>query len=607
MATITLRKDKINGVGGLIDSIVKSSNKLDTQLGTLRNTLQGVDSSTCNLQGVVSSITSSSKSEKEKVADLKRLNSKLTDFITMTARRDADAKSAVERSKNDFYSKYSYLKPECEKNVFEHICDGIVTAAKWCKEHWKLIVTAIIVVVAVVLLCTGVGSGLGAVLLAGACWGAIMGACIGGVAGGLESMANGGSFLDGFEEGAFSGAITGAITGAACAGLGALGGAAGNFVRCGTALGKAIKGTAAVTKVLSIGMGGFDTLAMADRYFGSGNIAALNSKLHESTAYNVFQTGVTAVAIFTGGMTTTMKCFVAGTLVLTVNGLVAIEAIKQGDMVYAANADTLKVSPRRVLETFVRETSHLVHLTVNGETIVSTFDHPYYVKGKGFVNAADLWIGAELVDKSGNTVLVENLYREDLDNKTTTVYNFKVEDDHTYFVSDFEILVHNADYNQSPEQIIAERTQGYDLEEHPVKQKQLNTSQKAELKQKLNNRTMTKEEYKRWDWNKRFDKRRKAGVDEFWSQEKQRLLNGENGTKNWTTEQKIDIINGKRPKYNGQTIQGHHTYSASKYPQLADKGNVIYPATKTEHLEGWHGGNYKNSLPGKPIKNIIEF
>ena len=447
MATITLRKDKINGVGGLMDSIVKSSNNLNTQLGTLRNTLQGVDSSTCNLQSVVSSISSSSKSEKAKVADLKRLNSKLTEFITMTARRDADAKSAVERSKNDFYSKYSYLKPECEKNVFEHICDGIVTAAKWCKEHWKLIVTAIIVVVAVVLLCTGVGSGLGAVLLAGACWGAIMGACIGGVAGGLESMANGGSFLDGFEEGAFSGAISGAITGAACAGLGALGGAAGNFVKCGTALGKAIKGTAAVTKVLSIGMGGFDTLAMADRYFGNGNIAALNSKLHESKAYNIFQTGVTAVAIFTGGMTTTMKCFVAGTLVLTVNGLVAIEAIKQGDIVYAANADTLKVSPRRVLETFVRETSHLVHLTVNGETIVSTFDHPYYVKGKGFVNACDLWIGAELADRNGDTVPVENLYREKLDDTTTTVYNFKVEEDHTYFVGNKCILVHNAKYD----------------------------------------------------------------------------------------------------------------------------------------------------------------
>ena len=142
-----------------------------------------------------------------------------------------------------------------------------------------------------------------------------------------------------------------------------------------------------------------------------------------------------------------MKCFVAGTLVLTVNGLVAIEAIKQGDIVYAANADTLKVSPRRVLETFVRETSHLVHLTVNGETIVSTFDHPYYVKGKGFVNACDLWIGAELADRNGDTVPVENLYREKLDNKTTTVFNFKVEDYHTYFVGENGILVHNADYD----------------------------------------------------------------------------------------------------------------------------------------------------------------
>ena len=449
MATITLRKDKINGVGGLIDSIVKSSNKLDTQLGTLRNTLQGVDSSTCNLQGVVSSISSSSKSEKEKVADLKRLNSKLTDFITMTARRDADAQSAVERSKNDFYSKYSYLKPECEKNVFEHICDGIVTAAKWCKEHWKLIVTAIIVVVAVVLLCTGVGSGLGAVLLAGACWGAIMGACIGGVAGGLESMANGGSFLDGFEEGAFSGAISGAITGAACAGLGALGGAAGNFVKCGTALGKAIKGTAAVTKVLSIGMGGFDTLAMADRYFGNGDIAALNSKLHESTAYNVFQTGVTALAIFTGGMTSTMKCFVAGTMILTAEGLVAIENIKAGDMVIATDPETGVTAPKAVLETYIRKTSHLVHVTVCGETIVSTYDHPYYVKGKNFVNACDLWIGAELVDNNGSIHQVEQLYREESKEEPIVVINFKVNDFRTYYVGLNTIWVHNLDCGQT--------------------------------------------------------------------------------------------------------------------------------------------------------------
>ncbi|MCR5086749.1 MAG: hypothetical protein K6B39_05095, partial [Lachnospiraceae bacterium] len=67
-------------MGSLIDDIIKSSNNLDTQLGTLKNTLQGVDSSTCNLQDTIDSISSSSKSENEKVADLKKLNNKLTEF-----------------------------------------------------------------------------------------------------------------------------------------------------------------------------------------------------------------------------------------------------------------------------------------------------------------------------------------------------------------------------------------------------------------------------------------------------------------------------------------------------------------------------------------------
>ena len=58
MATIILYKEKVNGVGGLLDNLIKSSSNLDVKLGTLKNTLQGVDSSTCNLQDTVSSITS---------------------------------------------------------------------------------------------------------------------------------------------------------------------------------------------------------------------------------------------------------------------------------------------------------------------------------------------------------------------------------------------------------------------------------------------------------------------------------------------------------------------------------------------------------------------
>ena len=263
----------------------------------------------------------------------------------------------------------------------------------------------------------------------------------------LESIANGGSFLEGFEDGALSGAISGAIGGAAFAGLGQLGAVAGKGIKCMSGFGKFIKGTASVTKVMSTAMGGFDTIALVDKAFGNGDIATLNAKLHESKAYNIFQTGVTATAVFTGGMTTTMKCFVAGTLVLTASGLVAIENIKPGDMVYAADAETLEVSTKQVLETYIRETSSLVHLTINGENIISTYDHPYYVKDKGFVSAEALWIGAELIDKNGNVVLVEQLYRENLGDESVKVYNFQVEEYHTYFVGRTMILVHNAKYD----------------------------------------------------------------------------------------------------------------------------------------------------------------
>ena len=249
MATITLYKDKINGVGSLIDDIIKSSNNLNTQLGTLKNTLQGVDSSTCNLQETVDSISSSSKSESDKVDDLKRLNSKLSNFIEMTTLRDSSAESEINKAKEDFYTKYSYLKPECEKSTLEHICDGLQSAFEWCKEHWKLLVTIAIVAVSIVLLCTGVGA-----ILAGACWGAILGACIGGVAGGINSSIHGGTFLEGFENGAFDGAISGAIGGAITGGLTSALGPATSLARSigqGAAIGAVSSGTSnmAVTTI----------------------------------------------------------------------------------------------------------------------------------------------------------------------------------------------------------------------------------------------------------------------------------------------------------------------------------------------------------------------
>lgn len=187
------------------------------------------------------------------------------------------------------------------------------------------------------------------------------------------------------------------------------------------------------------------------------------------------------------------------------------------------------------------------------------------------------------------------------------VYNFEVEDFHTYHVGCFYVLVHNADYNQSPKEIMAERTKGLDTREHPSKYKQISAKEKSRLESKVRDRTITKDEYKKLEWNKKISAKRQDAVNEFWDQEQIRLQKGENGTRNWSPQQKADILNGKRPTYNGKTIQGHHTYSVSKYPHLSGNSEVIYPATFNEHLKGWHCGNFRNSLPVEPIRTIIDF
>ena len=153
--------------------------------------------------------------------------------------------------------------------------------------------------------------------------------------------------------------------------------------------------------------------------------------------------------------------------------------------------------------------------------------------------------------------------------------------------------------------IIAERAKGLDLTLRETPYKIMGSKKIKQLNEKVKNRTITKVEWKQLMWNKRFKRRRDNGVDDFWEQERERLLNGE-ATRVWTEKQAKDIINGKAPKYEGKTMIGHHTYSASKYPQIANKGEIIYPVTFREHLYRWHGGSYKKSLPGKPLNYSVD-
>ena len=81
---------------------------------------------------------------------------------------------------------------------------------------------------------------------------------------------------------------------------------------------------------------------------------------------------------------------------------------------------------------------------INGEEIITTETHPFYVNDRGFVNAGELAVGDELLDSNKNILLVEN-FDVELTGKPVTVYNFQVEDFHTYFVGTSQIMVHNSD------------------------------------------------------------------------------------------------------------------------------------------------------------------
>lgn len=63
-------------------------------------------------------------------------------------------------------------------------------------------------------------------------------------------------------------------------------------------------------------------------------------------------------------------CFVAGTTVATATGLVAIEKIRAGDLVWAWDEETGDVALKPVVETYINETTELTHIFVDDKEIV---------------------------------------------------------------------------------------------------------------------------------------------------------------------------------------------------------------------------------------------
>ncbi|MHC5542823.1 polymorphic toxin-type HINT domain-containing protein, partial [Singulisphaera rosea] len=88
--------------------------------------------------------------------------------------------------------------------------------------------------------------------------------------------------------------------------------------------------------------------------------------------------------------------------------------------------------------------SPLLGILVCGRLIRTTAKHPFWVQGRGWTDAQHLKIGDHLRTHLGRSVVVESLEYE---LNSTTVYNFEVEEYHTYFIGkeswDFSVWSHN--------------------------------------------------------------------------------------------------------------------------------------------------------------------
>ncbi|XDD51899.1 Hint domain-containing protein [Leptospira sp. WS92.C1] len=189
---------------------------------------------------------------------------------------------------------------------------------------------------------------------------------------------------------------------------------------------------------------------------------------------------------FSGNDDVGSLCFVAGTLVLTAKGLVRIEKIEVEDEVLAFHPETKDQSLKRVVRLFRNENSELLKINFgDGEEVVSTPGHRFFTSNRGFVLASELTTEDIFLDKAGETISIHSIVKETHKEKIP-VFNFEVEDYHTYYVGETCILVHNDSVGMLKERIASGQGGGDEFTINGIKAKTLYNAN-GELIYKLEN------------------------------------------------------------------------------------------------------------------------
>lgn len=135
-----------------------------------------------------------------------------------------------------------------------------------------------------------------------------------------------------------------------------------------------------------------------------------------------------------------INCFTAGTKVTTIEGDKSIEEIRVGDLVLSKNPESGETGYKRVEQLFEREITETWNIHSGNEIITTTGEHPFWIVNKGWVITRDLQIGDQFETEDGADVFVDRI---NVLQENKKVYNFSVEDFHSYYISNLGILAHN--------------------------------------------------------------------------------------------------------------------------------------------------------------------
>lgn len=133
-----------------------------------------------------------------------------------------------------------------------------------------------------------------------------------------------------------------------------------------------------------------------------------------------------------------MSCFLAGTLVWTETGPVAIEDVRPGDRVLSQDPESGELTHQIVLGTTIRPPSPTLRIQFADEQIEATLGHPIWVVGHGWRMAKELNAGDQLHGVGGG-ITIDNIEPGPI----SQAYNLVVAETNTYFVGKHRVLVHD--------------------------------------------------------------------------------------------------------------------------------------------------------------------